>query len=324
MTARCLALCLALAFLSGCGGAEGERATEGDRDREPAAKRSPRSVALPRGWSRLARPPVARFEAATVWGDRELLVWGGNTASDAVHDADGRSYDAATDRWDALPPAPLAERSSAAITWTGSEATVWTGREVVVWGAKGRASPRSDGAAYDPASDTWRRIRDAPFALNEASAAWTGEEIVVVGALLDGFNDSASEHARALAYRPETDTWRVLPDTPLSPQAVSAAWTGSDVVAWDYVLDAAAYEPGDDAWRRLPRLPLDEMEAQPESAVVARALFAWYSGQAAVLDMRTETWTRLPVPPAARGALLVPAEGAVLLLAPTTLHAFRP
>ena len=300
-----------------------------------------------------------------MWAGRELLVWGGNTANDAVHHADGWGYEAATAGWSALPSAPLAERSSPGIAWTGSEAivwggrgygdnaygdgaayapasktwrqlppaplsrreplaTVWTGREVVVWGASRRASPRRDGAAYDPTSDRWRRIREAPFALNEASAVWTGQEVVVVGALLDAFNASASEHARALAYRPESNTWRVVPDPPLSPQAVSAAWTGREVVSWDYVLDAAAYRPGDDGWRRLPRLPLDEMEAWPQSAVVGSALFGWYSGQAAALDLRTETWTRLQVPRAARNAVLVPADRAVLLLAPTTLYAFRP
>ena len=36
-------------------------------------------------------------------------------------------------------------------------------------------------AAYDPETDTWRRIAPLPEARGGAGAAWTGHEILVVG-----------------------------------------------------------------------------------------------------------------------------------------------
>ena len=54
------------------------------------------------------------------------------------------------------------------------------GREVWIYGGAGH---ERDGAAYDPATDTWRRLPDLPGSaiVGSSVAAWTGTELVVVG-----------------------------------------------------------------------------------------------------------------------------------------------
>jgi N-acetylneuraminic acid mutarotase len=105
-------------------------------------------------WSTVAANQFADplFEGkAQAWTGNRMMFWGGGmleSAADAppatVTDA-GVVYDAAADRWDALPPAPLAPRARA----TG----VWTGREFIVWGGEADYNHRAqfdDGAAYTP------------------------------------------------------------------------------------------------------------------------------------------------------------------------------
>ena len=203
---------------------------------------------------------------------------------------DGAAFDPATGRWGMLPPAPLSPRRPVT--------TVWTGKEMIVWGDGSRAAAARDGAAYDPVADRWRSLPPAPLALNEASAAWTGKKMLVFGALLDGNNHSTIRYARGIAYDPEADRWRELPDSPLSPQASSVAWTGNEVLAWDYELAAGAYDPVRNAWRKLPDLPLRFGECYPESATSAEVVLAWYCGLGALLEIATSEWHRMSRPPA--------------------------
>ena len=88
---------------------------------------------------------------AQAWTGSRMMFWGGGTADSpadaptATVTAAGAAYDASTDRWEALPPSPLAPRARAT--------AVWTGREFIVWGGEADYSHRQqfdDGAAYTP------------------------------------------------------------------------------------------------------------------------------------------------------------------------------
>ena len=159
-----------------------------------------------------------------------------------------------------------------------------------MWGDADRMRADRDGAAYAPDADRWRVLAPAPVALNDATAAWTGEEMVVVGALLDGNNASRKRSATGMAYDPVEDTWRELPPQELSPQASSVAWTGRHVLAWDYLLAAGTYDPEVVRWDELPALPLDAGECYPESALVAGLVLASYCAQGALFDASTRRW----------------------------------
>jgi hypothetical protein len=286
------------------------------------------TASIPEGWSALPAPPFQRFRGSAVWTGTELVYWGGESEyGDEVHD-DGAAFNPATGSWRTLAASPLSPRGGAAAVWTGEEMLIWgggqdaagdgaaydpdadewrtlpdsplgpripvgaawTGTEMLVWGSASRAAEAVDGAAYDPAADAWRELPSAPFPLNEASVTWTGAELIVFGALLDGNNWSDTKHARGAAFDPATDAWRVLPPYPFSPQASTAAWTGRELVVWDYELRAAAYDPGLDEWRPLPDLPLEFSECYPSGALGEDVVFAWHCGRAVLLDLASDSW----------------------------------
>src|SRR5919109_3329070 len=100
-----------------------------------------------------------------------------------------------------------------------------------------------DGAAYDPADESWREIATAPYALDRAHAIWTGEEMIVYG-MRPG--ESSPDPARGLAYDPAGDRWREIAPYDLSPQSSMVVWTGREMIAWDYEFRAGAYNPASD------------------------------------------------------------------------------
>ena len=89
-------------------------------------------------------------------------------AVDRVSGVHGAAYDAATDRWTALPDG-LANRDAQA---------VWTGREIVVFGG-------STAQTYDPQTRTWHGQSSTPPSITSARVnhrmVWTGTEVVVFG-----------------------------------------------------------------------------------------------------------------------------------------------
>ncbi len=255
-------------------------------------------------WRRLPSAPVTgRSSAAAVWTGEEVLLWGGY--GDRLRPlGDGAAFDPATGRWRMLPPAPLSPRRPVT--------AVWTGTEMIVWGDGSRAAAARDGAAYDPIADRWRSLPPAPLALNEARAVWTGKELVVFGALLDNNNHSTTRYARGIAYDPASDGWRELGDFSLSPQASSVAWTGTEVLAWDYELAAGAYDPARNAWRKLADVPLRFGECYPESATAGEVVLAWYCGLGALFEIATSEWHPMSRPPAEVRGRPVAAAGVVL------------
>jgi hypothetical protein len=99
-------------------------------------------------WRKL--PPMAypRNGSAAVWTGRKLLVWGGLTGSyrHRVLPPHGEVYKPATNRWAALPKAPLHGRVVGTAVWTGRSMIVWGG-----WAPNGdRSTQFSDGAMYTP------------------------------------------------------------------------------------------------------------------------------------------------------------------------------
>jgi hypothetical protein len=262
-----------------------------------------------REWKSMAAAPLAaRVHPASAWTGEELLIWGGMDGRQELFFGDGAAYDPNADRWRRLPDASIGARAPL---------SVWTGDELLIWGTAVRVHPRPrDGAAYDPTTNAWRPIADAPIELTDATAVWTGREMVVFGAALHGGNFPETPTAIAAAYEPATDTWRELLDSSLSPQASTAAWTGQELIAWDYLNGTAALDPREDEWRPLPDVPLDSGECSPESISLGRWVLGDYCGLLARYDAATGRWSELAGPDDGPwGFELVAAEPVVLLLA---------
>ena len=147
---------------------------------------------------------------------------------------------------------------------------VWTGKEMIVWGGSRltRDSLRSryvrTGAAYNPKTDSWRRVPAAPIPGGYYSAIWTGDEMILWGDPGRGRDSTGNTGA---AYDPSKNAWRVISSGPLTGRSNPlAVWTGDEMIVWggsltasnreDYDGRGAAYDPKTNSWRMLPRGPL--------------------------------------------------------------------
>ena len=163
--------------------------------------------------------------AVTVWTGRQVLTWGGGCCDD--FSAGGGAYAPATNAWQQLPRGPLAGRHT-----TGA----WTGTELIVAGGTGSDSHGNvvgyktfaDAAAYNPTTRTWRRLPAMPEPRTDATATWTGSELLVVGGRGPG-----KQYADGVAYDPASNRWSALPRSPLRGRAGHAAvWTGTQMLIW--------------------------------------------------------------------------------------------
>ena len=66
---------------------------------------------------------------------------------------------------------------------------------MLLWGLGG-------GIAYDPSADRWRRMAEAPFTREFATATWTGTELLVWGGATGEDCVDGCPRADGLAYRP--------------------------------------------------------------------------------------------------------------------------
>lgn len=194
-------------------------------------------------------PLSPREDTTAVWTGREMIVWGGT--SNGTVTADGAAYDPEAGTWRTIAGSPLASRTR--------HMAVWTGDEMVVWGGSTRTSGVGDlldGAAYDPATDTWRTIADAPAGSEQISAA-TAEvagRVVFAG----GGSPSGDGAAPLLVYDPVTDAW-TSHRPPGSVESLVAHRGGAVLGHVDLAdrteLSLTTFDPATGSMRALPPFP---------------------------------------------------------------------
>jgi len=156
-------------------------------------------------------------------------------------------------------PAWLAPRGGHSVSWTGTEMLVWGG-----WSDETATESYADGAAYNPATRTWREIATSPLTgRGYHTAAWTGDRLLIVG----GQSDPGTVVDDGASYDPTTDTWETITPSgvlhePATPVAVETAWTGQGLVLWYRDQGAVrSYDPTIDLWTDLPDLNLPRSES---------------------------------------------------------------
>lgn len=258
---------------------------------------------LKTGWTRLPPPPEVRSVAATDWTGEHLVIWGGYVYtgySDEVPEADGFIFDAREGTWEQMAPSPLGPRAVPASEWTGNELLIWGGWDN---GSDSIVGFLDDGAAYDPTTDSWRRLPPAPLSARAPLSVWTGQEFIVWGTHVR-VNKPPRDGA---AYDPLANTWRPIADAPIDLTDATAAWTGREMIVFGAALHGgndsetptaigAAYNPTTDTWRRLP-----DSQLSPQASTASwngRELIAWdYLNGSAAYDPRTDEWRKLPPVP---------------------------
>jgi hypothetical protein len=180
-------------------------------------------------WEQLPDPPYESSSGFTVeWTGSELFAW-------PRFDRSGHApvvFDPAVSIWRTLEIPKFARDIDA-------PSVVWTGDEVIVWGV-GLGIPdqhEQRGAAWDPATDTWRELPAAPlpevvwgeWTPGGQDAIWTGEEVVVLAGTLD--DRPEDDQTRVLVYNPESDKWHTAPPVPLGIGG-RLVWTGDTVIVF--------------------------------------------------------------------------------------------
>jgi hypothetical protein len=205
---------------------------------QPAAANGAVYDAATDTWKVIDTAPIAgRRSAKAVWTGSRVVIWGGvDDQGQGLHD--GALFYPSSGVWTKMADAP-AEVSAA------GSAAVWTGTEMLVWG--GPAG--SKGAAFDPKTQQWRLLPDAPIASRPIdNATWTETELIVWS------------NGDGAAYNPVSDTWRVIAPSPLHNAQPTGVWTGSDIVFLggantDALTESAAYHPVTDTWQMLASGP---------------------------------------------------------------------
>lgn len=113
-------------------------------------------------WRRMPRAPIeARSDAATgamidFSGRSLFFVWGGRGADGELR-SDGAIFDVGRQRWQKLPPSPLAPRTDAIVRYDGGDA-------FVVWGGFGPDGHwLGDGAGYEFEARRWTMLPPSPL-----------------------------------------------------------------------------------------------------------------------------------------------------------------
>ncbi|MFP3902221.1 MAG: hypothetical protein ACLFXM_15305 [Acidimicrobiia bacterium] len=231
-----------------------------------------------------------------------------------------------------FPAPPLDLRRDAAVVWTGDELLVWGGDvEAFNMGLPGDDRSYDDGAAFSPASRTWRRVSRSPLPDNAVTptGVMTEQGVVLVRGRATALWNPQDDTWRELADAPaevrdlstngsfamsysanavldvESGSWRPLPEPPERLERPTTTWTGDELVVMGgpgtpfRQAAGIAYHLRNDEWRRLPEPP-DEIRAEALSADWdgERVVVVNYDMQAAAYDPETDSWTELPPVPA--------------------------
>ena len=197
-------------------------------------------------WVPMPRAPLTPRHAPGVWTGTEMIVVGGTDYHSQF--ADGAAYNPATRTWRNLPPmpAPIADQT---LTWTGTEVIVAGGaRYDTELGPSGADPVRASAAAfaYNPSTNTWRRLADMPMPRYQHVAVWTGDQLLVWGGQTTAATGSAPPYG--VAYDPATDRWSSMPPSPLKARVGAIfAWTGKELLIWGGLGVASSGMLGDGA-----------------------------------------------------------------------------
>jgi N-acetylneuraminic acid mutarotase len=144
-----------------------------------------------------------------VWTGNEMIVYSGHTGPG--HRDRLLLYHPATDSWSESSPMPMLPAERLAGAWTGDRLIIWGGYATYGEHDEDGDAVFGHGAMYDPITDTWELLPEAPISDRcDHSGTWTGEEFVVFGGMPLCGTPGVFPLGDAAAYDPKTDTWRLL------------------------------------------------------------------------------------------------------------------
>jgi hypothetical protein len=227
-------------------------------------------------------------------------------ALDPMRAYTGWLFDLHTEQWSRVPkspvPAPLGTMDPIAARFIGDK--------LVVWGRMNSPGQENvpNGAVLDTATMTWKPVSEAPIVPRyRCASAVVGNRLCVwggYGPLGPGRSGPLEDGA---TYDLATDTWDPMPQPPVPGHRYGcAALTWNDqMILFGGRRVGMTYDPAKRRWRTMSEPPVD-VGVMSACAVVGDRLFAWSgqsagargaSTQAAVCDLKTDKWEKLPDAP---------------------------
>lgn len=246
-----------------------------------ALQTQPPTSELQGAWTRMADAPISgRSSYVAIEIDRGTFIWGGDVTGEK---ASGAIYDAAAGRWTETAPTPGVDRFGVAAAWSGKQVLIWGGNDNI-----------RDGLAYDPDSDRWSPVPNAPITGGLAIGAWTGSRFVVV-----------STTAQAAAWDPAARVWQRLADPPIPPGYLESVWTGDELLVLGLSeggadpIVGAAFDPATSTWRTIADVPYDGLVlGVPPRWTGTSMVFVDHA-----YDPATDRWTQLKTDRCTQGAV---------------------
>ncbi|WP_160050750.1 kelch repeat-containing protein [Nocardiopsis sp. FR4] len=157
--------------------------------------------------SNISESPLAlRNEHSLIWSGEELLVWGGHSTTQHDSFSDGAAYSPETDSWRRIAEGELEPRTRHTAVLVRERMLVWGGFTPDYSNREDGHLTR-EGAFYDPKTDTWEPIAEAPEARSSARAVNLDQHVIFAG----GYNELGSNSL--LIYSLVDDTWETIPLT---------------------------------------------------------------------------------------------------------------
>ena len=229
----------------------------------------------PDSWTQTSVLPALADHKA-VWTGTEMIVFGAIKLFPGWRGV-GVRYNPVTDTW-----RPIARGGP-----DYPDAVVWTGNQAIVW----NRLQNGGGARYDPATDLWTSISsvNAPSARFDATAIWTGEQMILWGGNTDFTNASnpSSPVNSGGRYNPHTDTWTPtsIAGAPTERSLHGAIWTGSRMVAWGGKISATIrtdtggrYDPVTDTWTATSTVGAATGQDGPRMVWTGTEMIVWGGG----------------------------------------------
>jgi|GEM_PF-6326162 len=224
-----------------------------------------------------ANAPSGRWGHTSVWTGTTMIVFGGTDAS-GNSQWNGKRYDPVLDKWTDMraPPNGTESRFNSSMTWTGTEFIVWGGSRLADGG-----SERNDGVAYDPVTDTWRKLVVPPAVVatpfptvgsdpvtptptptppplpatrHFASLGYCDDQLLLTGGRTTSKNSAEiitnhNYQRSTFSYTNAVDVWTLKTDLPVGLAAAGSACLNG---RW-HVQGGIVSDPGDPAeWSGLP------------------------------------------------------------------------
>jgi N-acetylneuraminic acid mutarotase len=261
------------------------------------------------GWGALAPSPLMRTEVGAARVGDSIYVLGGFTSPAGNTTRQMARYDISDDEWELVSPAPIAVNHPGV--------TALRGRLYLLggnWPAQGVNAKSDRLYSYNPGTDRWARLPDAPTARGALALVGIGGRLYAAG----GATEGNAEVRRLEIYDIERRRWRIAPPMEVGRNHVAGATVERKV----YVIGGRPgpisggrptverYDPRTRRWRRMP--PLTTARSG-HAAAVAGGRIVVFGGEeltpggstisaVELFDPATRRWSELP-------AMVTPRHG---------------